>query len=264
MPSVSLQLEYASLALSGRQILHPLDLSLSHNGTVAIIGPNGAGKSSLLSLLAGLQAPTGGRVLLDGRELARMGMTQRAASIGYMPQRFTPYWDITVSELIAIRLGDSGRGDAAPQALHRVLEQQQLTALAQRRWRSLSGGEQARALLAAVLATEPPILLADEPGAALDVRHRLELAHRLAQRGRDHLVVVVMHDIDLAFQHFDRIILVDEGRIVLDGGHDLVESNLLDHHFQVRFERIAASPRALLRAHLPKGHRQAASHARAA
>jgi len=62
-----------------------------------------------------------------------------------------------------------------------------------------------------------------------------------------------MHDIDLAFQHFDRIIVVDAGLVVLDGGHDLVQSRLLDHHFNVRFERIAASPRPLLRAHLPDG-----------
>jgi len=243
---MALQLDRVSLAYRGRHILHPTDVRLPATGTVAIIGPNGAGKSSLLSVMAGLQPPTQGRVLLSGQTLAHVGVAQRVAQIGYMPQQFTPHWDVTVQELLAIRLNVQ-----IGATVQSVLDRHGLSAMAQRRWGSLSGGEQGRVLLAVVLAAEPLILLADEPGAALDVRHRLELVHRLAARGRDHLVVVVMHDIDLAFQYFDRVIVVNGGRIVLDGGHDLIESTLLDVHFRVRFERIVAAPRTLLRAHLP-------------
>ena len=97
----------------------------------------------------------------------------------------------------------------------------------------------------------PPILLADEPGTALDVRHRLELVHALAQRGRTQLVVVVMHDLELAFQCFERILVMAQGRIVLDGGPELALDERLDAHFGVRFERIGTLPQVLLRAQWP-------------
>jgi len=250
---VTLQLDRVRLERHGQTILHPVNLTLPATGAVAIIGPNGAGKSSLLALMAGLQEPTQGQVRLAGKALSHLGMAQRAALIGYMPQKFAPYWDITVEELFAIRHSNLRAPGTQPDPAS-SLARHGILSLAQRRWGCLSGGEQGRLLLATVLATEPAILLADEPGAALDVRHRLDLVHRLAERGRKHLVVVVMHDIDLAFQHFERIIVVNQGRIVLDGGHDLLESTLLDQHFNVRFERICATPRKLLRAHLPDDH----------
>jgi iron complex transport system ATP-binding protein len=106
-------------------------------------------------------------------------------------------------------------------------------------------------MLAAVLATDPPALLADEPGAALDVRHRLALVERLAARGRERLVVVAMHDLDLAFECFGRVVVMQGGRIALDGAPaELLHAPALDAVFGVRFERIAVPPQTLLRARL--------------
>ncbi|MET1536936.1 ABC transporter ATP-binding protein, partial [Burkholderia sola] len=187
-----LQARTLTLRHRGRSVLDAVSLQLPACGAVALVGPNGAGKSSLLSLLAGLQAPAAGCVLLDGQDIATLPVAERARRVGYMPQRFAPHWDLTLAELMHMRL-------------------------AGRRWSTLSGGEQARALLATVLATDPPVLLADEPGAALDVRHRLALVQALAQRGRERLVLVVMHDLDLALAHFGRVIVLDQGRIALDG-----------------------------------------------
>ncbi|WP_406625859.1 ABC transporter ATP-binding protein [Acidovorax sp. SDU_ACID1] len=231
-----------TLARQNRTLVDGVSLGLSACGAVALIGPNGAGKSSLLNLLAGQAAPSAGEVLWQGQPLAALGVPERARRIGYMPQRFDPYWDVTLADLVAMRV--QGRASAA-----QVLEGAGLQAFGARRWSTLSGGERARGMLAAVLATDPPALLADEPGAALDVQHRLALVESLAARGRERLVVVVMHDLDLAFECFDRVVVMHEGRIALDGTPgDLLHHAALDDVFGVRFERIAIPPQTLLRA----------------
>lgn len=228
----------------GRRLIDEVSLALPARGAVALVGPNGAGKSTLLNLLAGQLTPSAGEVRWQGRPLAGMAMRERAQCIGYMPQRFDPYWDLTLADLVDMRTQGLVAAD-------RVLADAGLSAFAQRRWSTLSGGERARGMLAAVLATDPPALLADEPGAALDVRHRLALVAQLAARGRERLVVVVMHDLDLAFECFDRVVVMRGGRIVLDGAPaDLLHVPALDEVFDVRFERIAVPPQTLLRARL--------------
>ncbi|RYF27369.1 MAG: ABC transporter ATP-binding protein [Comamonadaceae bacterium] len=226
----------------GCTVVGGVSLALPSRGAIALIGPNGAGKSSLLSMLAGLQAPSEGAVHWNDTPLQRLPMRERARCIGYMPQRFAPHWDITLAELLHMRLGPAATVDE-------VLREHGLADFATRRWSTLSGGEQARGLLAAVLATDPPVLLADEPGAALDVRHRLGLVESLALRGRERLVVVVMHDLDLAFAHFDRVIAMHDGRIAQDRpAKDLLADPALDAVFQVHFDRIHAPPGTVLRA----------------
>ncbi|MFZ4287734.1 ABC transporter ATP-binding protein [Variovorax sp. HJSM1_2] len=241
------RLEARGLGLVRRTwtVLSEVSLALPARGSVAVIGPNGAGKSSLLSLLAGLLPAHSGQVLLDGRDIARVPVAERAHSIGFMPQHFEPHWDLTLTELLGMRLTGSRTSTA-----EQVMEREGLAEFRHRRWSTMSGGEQARALLATVLAPDPPVLLADEPGANLDVRHRLALVETLARRGRTQLVVVAMHDLDLAFRHFERVVVVGRGGIVADGGAELVHEPLLDHIFGVAFERIAASPGVLLRANL--------------
>ena len=223
----------------GRRLLDGISLDLPQRGAVALVGPNGAGKSTLLHVLAGQLLPDRGGVQLQGAPLRAMTVAARAAQIGYMPQRFEPHWDVTLHELVQMRVPD-----AAP-----VLARAGLQPLAQRRWSTLSGGERARGMLAAVLATDPPLLLADEPGAALDVQHRLALVQALARRGREHLVVVAMHDLDLAFECFERVIVMQQGRVARDGAPSaLLQDPRLDAVFGVHFERIAVPPHTLLRA----------------
>ena len=231
-----------SLARQGRRLLDGISLELPARGAVALVGPNGAGKSTLLNLLAGQMAPDRGTVSLQGRPLQAFSVRERALHIGYMPQRFEPHWDVTLEDLVRMRV--PGLGSAA-----QVLEPAGLQALGLRRWSTLSGGERARGMLAAVLAADPPVLLADEPGAALDVQHRLALVQALALRGRDRLVVVAMHDLDLAFERFDRVIVMHGGRVAMDGSPaQLLHEPLLDEIFGVHFERIAVPPHILLRA----------------
>jgi len=246
-------LEASGLGVSrrGKPILRDVSIGFGATGSVAIIGPNGAGKSTLLALMAGLEKPATGEVRLGTRPVVDVPAAERAQSIGFMPQHFEPHWDLVLEELLCMRLTPP-RGQAAGTwpTVDEVIARHQLDVFRGRRWSTLSGGEQARVLLATVLATDPPILLADEPGAALDVRHRLTLVEALAERGRTRLVIVAMHDLDLAFRHFDRIVVVADGRIAIDGGEELIHAALLDESFGVVFDRIGVPPGVMLRARL--------------
>ena len=218
-------------------LLKGLSLSLDAAESVAIIGPNGAGKSTLLKVLAGIETPTEGQVRLGRRTLADLSAAVRARTIGFLPQYFEPHWDLSVAQLL--QLG-AERGERLPaDALERAIVAFELVGLESRRWSTLSGGERARVLLAAVLVVDPPMLLADEPAASLDIRHRLEVIEALAVRGRDRLSVVVMHDLDLAFSCFGRVVLLAGGQVVADEpAARLVDDRRLDEAFGVRFERL--------------------------
>jgi len=235
------------LKRGGATLLADISLSFGQAGSVAIVGPNGAGKSMLMKVLAGIEAPTAGQVLFGDRPVPELSGAARVRAIGYLPQHFDPHWDLSVLDLV--RLGIERAGDAVAGALDQSIEQYELTALRQRRWSTLSGGERARVLLAMVLATDPPVVLADEPGASLDIRHRLDAVRTLAHRGRDRLSIVVMHDLDLAFRLFERVVVIERGRVVADGpARDLIDAPVLDAVFGVRFERIVSGDGRILHA----------------
>ncbi|MGZ3199354.1 MAG: ABC transporter ATP-binding protein [Croceibacterium sp.] len=206
-------LEARNLALAGR--LDDVSTSLRSGEITAICGPNGAGKSTVLQCLAGLLAPDSGSVLLSGALLASLPPRHRAQAIGYLPQSGEIAWDLSVRNLVALgRLPHGGGGEAAVDA---VLASLDLETLSQRSIMSLSGGEKARALLARVLAGEPRWILADEPLAALDLGHQLALLGHLrcaAQAGVG--VVLVLHDLALAMNHADRVLVLDRSRLAAD------------------------------------------------
>jgi iron complex transport system ATP-binding protein len=203
-----------ALTLTGR--LDGVSASFRPGEITAICGPNGAGKSTLLECLAGLLAPERGTVELDGAALTSLHPRARAQAIGYLPQDGEIAWDLSVRNLVALgRLPHGKGGEAAIDAALRALD---LEAFAARPVSTLSGGEQARALLARVLAGEPRWILADEPLAALDLGHQIGLVRHLrsaADAGAG--VVLVLHDLALAMNHADRVMVLDRGRLAADG-----------------------------------------------
>jgi len=234
------------LRRGGATLLAGLALSLGPASSVAVIGPNGAGKSMLLKALAGIETPTEGRVCVGDQDLASLSSAARVRQIGYLPQHFEPHWDLRVADLV--RLGAERLGQEAREAEEGVIARFELGALRARRWSTLSGGERARVLLAMVLAVDPPALLADEPAASLDIRHRIDVVQALVARARDRLSVVVMHDLDLTFRFFDKVIVMDAGRIVAHGrAQDIFDDERLDAAFGVKFERLTTARERLLR-----------------
>jgi iron complex transport system ATP-binding protein len=194
--------------------LTTVSASLKPGTITAICGPNGAGKSTLLQILAGLLRPDGGTVLLCGAPLP--ASRERARAIGYQPQAGEIAWDLSVEGLVA--LGRLPHGDRAAAPIDAALATVDLQHMRQRRVSTLSGGERARALLARVLAGEPRWILADEPLAALDLAHQLSLLQQLraaAQGGTG--VVLVLHDLALAMNHADRVLVLDRGNLAADG-----------------------------------------------
>ena len=234
------------LRRGGATLLAGLSLSLGPASSVAVIGPNGAGKSMLLKTLAGIERPTAGRVRVGDHDLALLSSAARARQIGYLPQHFEPHWDLRVTDLV--RLGAERLGEESRAVEEGAIARFELGTLRARRWSTLSGGERARVLLAMVLAVDPPALLADEPAASLDIRHRIDVVQALVARATDRLSVVVMHDLDLTFRFFDNVIVMDAGRIVAHGrAQDIFDDERLDAAFGVSFERLVTTRDRLLR-----------------
>ncbi|MFG5117935.1 ABC transporter ATP-binding protein [Methylorubrum sp. POS3] len=230
-----LRAEHLVVTAGSRRLLEAVSVDLEPGALVGLIGPNGAGKSTLLRCLAGLRPPDQGVVTLDGNPLTDLPIRERGRRIGYLPQSFQPTWDYTIREIV--ELGASRRAGAAIR-IPEMLRDHELSDLAERRWSQVSGGERARALLAATLIAEPVILLADEPGASLDIGHRFDLMRRLRAYARHNIVVVILHDIERAALDCDRLLLLDRGAIVLDDAATTVAAApVLDRVFGLRFER---------------------------
>jgi len=208
------------LSLAGR--LAGVSLALRPGEITAICGPNGAGKSSLLSCLGGLLVPDSGAVKLGDAALAAIAPLSRAQAIGYLPQVADVAWEVSVRTLVGLgRLPWRGGTAEDAAAIAAALAALDLKDLADCPVSRLSGGERARALLARVLAGEPRWLLTDEPLAALDLAHQLALLRQfraLAKNGCG--VVLVVHDLALAMNHADRVLVLDDGKIAADGPPD--------------------------------------------
>jgi putative ABC transport system ATP-binding protein len=199
-------------------ILHPLTTSIPRGQFLAIVGPSGSGKSTLLGLIAGLDAPTAGSVLIDDVDITTLGEDAlaklRGEKIGFVFQFFHLIPSLTAYENVAVPMEIRGQADASPRA-RMLLEEVGLTGRAHHYPSQLSGGEQQRVALARALANDPPIVLADEPTGNLDTangRHIMDLL-RNTHRVRNTTLVLVTHDAELAGMADARITLRD-GRVV--------------------------------------------------
>lgn len=224
---------------AGRPILDNVSFTCPSQGLVGLLGPNGAGKSTLARLLAGQPGAHAGAIRMGEEDVTALSAARRAAMIGYMPQAFTPHWDI--SPRMLVEMGTARRPDLPPGMVRSALSEAGLGGHADRLWSTLSGGEKARALFAAVTVADPAILVVDEPGASLDIGHRIRLMRRLAERGRTRLVVAALHDIELATAWCDRLVVMDQGRLVaVDTAGAVVRSGILAAVFGVAFETLVS------------------------
>jgi len=195
-------------------ILHPLDYVIASGQFVAIVGPSGSGKSTLLGLLAGLDAPTAGSIIVDGTDITALGEDRlarlRGEKIGFVFQFFHLVPSLTAFENVLIPMEIAGRRDATARA-RELLKEVGLTERAHHYPSQLSGGEQQRIAIARALANDPPIVLADEPTGNLDSstgRHVMDLLMRV-HRARNTTLVLVTHDAELAALADTRLVLRD-------------------------------------------------------
>jgi len=209
-----LSLEALTVKRGPCPVIDGVSLQIAPGECVGLIGPNGAGKTTLMRAALGLMRHEGRSSLTD------LPARERARAAAWLPQAREIAWPVTVETLVALgRLPhDSRAGDLRAGAVRRALDRMGLSAFAQRRATELSGGEQARVLIARALAQEAPLLMADEPIAGLDPAAQiatLRVFQHLAQEG--HAVLVSLHDLTLAARHCTRLILLDRGRVAADG-----------------------------------------------
>jgi iron complex transport system ATP-binding protein len=233
-----IELNAVTVRLGGRPVVDAVDLDVGDGEWLALIGPNGAGKTTLLRAIAGL-VPYRGSIVLDGRRADDLRRTELARLLALVPQEpSTPPW-MTVGEYVLMGrtphlgpLAKEGRGDR--EAAARAVSRLDLAGYEERRLETLSGGEKQRAVVARALAQEAPIVLLDEPTAALDIGHQqqaLELLDSLrAESGLT--LVAAMHDLTLAAQYADRMVLMDAGSIVADGPPaEVLTEALVEAHY---------------------------------
>ncbi|WP_295529051.1 ABC transporter ATP-binding protein [Novosphingobium sp. Chol11] len=219
---MGLRFDHLSLALRGRQVLRDVSGHFPPASVTVILGANGAGKSTLLACLAALRTTDSGEVTLDGKPLLAIPPMERARQIGLLPQQADIHWDINVRALVALgRLphhGRWGRRAADEAAIDEAMAQTDCARFAQRKAQRLSGGEQARVLLARVLAGKPDWVLADEPLANLDPAHQLDaMACFRAAASAGAGVALVLHDLTQAARIADHLIVMKEGGIIASG-----------------------------------------------
>ena len=195
-------------------ILHPLDLTIPSGQFLAVLGPSGSGKSTLLGLVAGLDAPSSGAIIIDDVDITRLGEDAlarlRGEKIGFVFQFFHLVPSLTAFENILVPMEIARRRDAAPRA-KRLLEEVGLSDRGHHYPSQLSGGEQQRVAIARALANDPPIILADEPTGNLDsVTGKLIMQLLLdVRRTRQTTMMLVTHDPELASIADSRLVLRD-------------------------------------------------------
>jgi iron complex transport system ATP-binding protein len=218
--------------------LHKVTFELPPNGFVAVVGPNGAGKSTLVGILAGLRAPYHGCCEYDGREVTQWSRREFARKVAFLPQALRLEFPFTGEEVAFMGRAPYVRGwYASPQdrvAVERALQLTDAVAFRHRDIRSLSGGERQRVMLAAALAQEPQALLLDEPATFLDLKHQLGIYRLLAELGKEILVVAVTHDLNLALQFAQHILVLDQGSLAAQGKPvEILAPSLLKSVFEV-------------------------------
>jgi len=246
------------------RILEGIDIQVEAGELVGLIGPNGAGKSSLLRLLTGVEACTRGEVRFDGQPLAQMPAMQRARRMGYLVQGAMAYWPFSVEKVIELgripyqkwwqqaSSEDQVRVEAA-------MAKTETLAFRNRIVTTLSGGEQTLVMLARIFATEPDLIFADEPVAALDPYHQLHVMEILRNHATENrAAIVVLHDLSLAARFCDRLYLLSHGKLDCSGsvGEVLTRENIarvygVDSHIEYNEKGVSVTSLARVSEHHP-------------
>ncbi len=213
-----------TLSYNGDPVVRDLSFSLARGQFVGLVGANGSGKSTVVRALSRVLPPARGQVLLDGADIHRMSARELARRMAVVPQQVSVGFPFTAREVVLMgraphlsRFGMERERDY--EIADRCLALTGVEAFADRPITNLSGGERQRCLIARALAQEPDVLLLDEPTAHLDINHQIEILDLLraltAERGL--ATLVVLHDLNLASQYCDHLLLLAGGRLLAQG-----------------------------------------------
>jgi iron complex transport system ATP-binding protein len=234
-------MSFRAKALAFAYGLHDATFELPPFGFVAIAGPNGAGKSTLLGILAGLRRPYDGECQYRGIEIRRWRRREFARQVAFLPQSMKLEFPFTAEQVVFMGRAPHADGWFESPSDHAAVARAMTTTdtlpFAARDFRSLSGGEKQRVVLASALAQEPETLLLDEPTTFLDLKHQLAMYRLLAALAKRMLVVAVTHDLNLALRFSDRVIVMENGRIAAQGPpEEALAPTVIDRVFGVHAE----------------------------
>lgn len=225
---MSLAVSNLDVAYGNNQVLFDISITPAKPGQfIGILGPNASGKSTLFKTITGLNKLKGGQILLDDVDLNSLKRRERARRVSYMPQAYgsNAYLSVFDAVLLALKQTSGWRvKDDELGAVNTILSELSLSDLADRPLGALSGGQKQMVAVAQTLVRNPRLVLLDEPTSALDLHHQLSImtAIREAMVARDMIVLAALHDLNLAAQFCDRLVLIREGRIVADDETDKV------------------------------------------
>ncbi|HUA00940.1 MAG TPA: ABC transporter ATP-binding protein [Candidatus Aquilonibacter sp.] len=261
-PSVKVeQVTYAYAATdrsAPKFTLGPATFEANRRELIAILGPNASGKSTLLRLLAGLAKPLAGRIEIDGTEVGQLDLRTRARRIALVQQESELLFPLRVWEYVLQGRYPHGRrlrfeSDEDCLLAGNALAQVGADALRDRWMDRLSGGEKQRVILARALAQQPSLLLLDEPTQHLDIGGKVELLRRLRKLADEsrYTVIVVTHELDLAAEFADRVVLLQKGKCLSVGtAAEVYDPAVLAEVFEAPIDvemRASGRPRVILR-----------------
>ena len=228
---MSIVIENLSAGYGKTPVLNGINVVAKPGALIGLVGPNGSGKSCLLKTVAGLIVPDAGRVSLSGRSVHTFAPRARAQQIAWLAQNRSAAWALSVRELVSLgrapyrgRLGKLSVDDES--AVDRALASTHCADLQNRHFDHLSGGEQARVLLARALAVGAPLILADEPTASLDPYYQISIMQSLQDEAKSGKAVIVsLHDLSLAAQFCDQIWVMHAGQLVANDKADTALSD---------------------------------------
>jgi iron complex transport system ATP-binding protein len=219
-----LEVRDVSAGYNSESVIAGISFAVADGDFLGLVGPNGSGKSTVVRVMSHVLRPRGGEVLLDGRDMYHMRTADVARRVAIVPQDSAFHFDYSVLEVVLMgrsphmgRFALEGAGDYA--AVERAMQLTGIAHLAQRPVTNTSGGERQRVAIARALAQGPQLLILDEPTAHLDINHQIEVLDLVRTLNRDQgvAVLVVMHDLNLAAQYCERMLLLHHGRLLAQG-----------------------------------------------
>ena len=224
-----LDIENLDFSYGDNTVLKNVTMKVGPSEFIGIIGPNGAGKSTLLKLIDGIHLHTDGKIIIHNDPIELMPRKTLAQQIAYLPQEVDLTFAYSVEDIVKMGRFPHMQGirlysDKDEKVVQEVMDLLDINQFCSRSIHELSGGEKQRVMIASALAQEPNILLLDEPTSALDLHHQIEIYQILKnlQKNNQLTVIVVTHDINLASQFCERMILINKGELISDGAPDKV------------------------------------------
>ena len=216
-----IDLHHLGFSYGSRRVLNDLDVQVADRCITAVMGPNGCGKTTLLRCVGGLLMPTQGHVTIDGRRVDDYSARSLARQVAYVRQRMQTDFEFSAFEIVLMgrnpyqqRLQNESQADW--DIVEQCMRQTSTWHLRFAKPSQMSGGELQRVMIARALAQQTPVLLLDEPVSSLDIAHQLDIM-RLLRTASEKTILIVIHDLNLALQFCDRLLLLHDGDVLFHG-----------------------------------------------